>query len=144
MFKKNKGFTLIELLVVIAIIGTLSGIVLVSLGTAREKARNAARMSDVRQISTAMELRYNDLENYPAITIGVGNLISSTGMTTDYLDPWPADPSTDAQYYALASPAGGDYCIWAQLEGTTIEYFTASDGGTIIRAAAPTVVATCQ
>lgn len=49
-FQKQQGFTLIEFLVVIAIIGILSGIALTSLSTARKKARDAQRLSDIRQI----------------------------------------------------------------------------------------------
>lgn len=52
----RQGFTLIELLVVIAIIGLLSTLAVVSLNSARGKARDARRISDVKQLSTIIEM----------------------------------------------------------------------------------------
>lgn len=62
---KTKGFTLIELLVVIAIIGILSSVVLASLNTARAKARDVKRLSDMHQMQVALELYYNSFGRYP-------------------------------------------------------------------------------
>ena len=65
--KQTRGFTLIELLVVIAIIGILSSVVLVSLNTARAKARDATRKTDLKQLQTALELYFNDNRAYPIV-----------------------------------------------------------------------------
>jgi prepilin-type N-terminal cleavage/methylation domain-containing protein len=65
---KKRGFTLIELLVVIAVIGLLASIVLVSVNSTREKARNAKRLSDIKQYVLAIEMAYDDNGIYPGIT----------------------------------------------------------------------------
>jgi prepilin-type N-terminal cleavage/methylation domain-containing protein len=64
--QNQKGFTLIELLVVIAIIGLLASVVLLALNSARAKARDARRLSDLRQISTAAQMEYDSTGEYPA------------------------------------------------------------------------------
>src|SRR3989344_7312627 len=94
----NKGFTLIELLVVIAIIGILSSTILVSLGGARQKARDARRQADLSQIVLALELDYSDEEKYSQYTpeewaAAGAKIPKDTGR---YLDPAPRDPAGTA------------------------------------------------
>jgi prepilin-type N-terminal cleavage/methylation domain-containing protein len=64
--KDRTGFTLIELLVVISIISLLSSVVLSSLSSARQRARDAQRLSDMRTIQTALELFYSQQGRYPS------------------------------------------------------------------------------
>lgn len=63
--KNSQGFTLIELLVVIAIIGVLASTVLASLNTARSKARDVRRKSDLKSLQLALELYFDDNGSYP-------------------------------------------------------------------------------
>ncbi|MBI4709437.1 MAG: prepilin-type N-terminal cleavage/methylation domain-containing protein [Candidatus Portnoybacteria bacterium] len=61
----NKGFTLIELLVVIAVIGILATIVLVSLNSAREKAKIARAKTELNQLRTAISRLSLDTNEWP-------------------------------------------------------------------------------
>ena len=65
MKKSTKGFTLIELLIVVAIIGILAAALLVSLGSARQTARDARRIGDLRGVQAALELYFNKCATYP-------------------------------------------------------------------------------
>lgn len=126
--KNNKGFTLIELLVVIAIIGVLSSVVLVSINNSRSKARDAQRLSDVRQIRNALELYYYANNNtYPNNTdndcsgwdIGFNGSVSTDTFiqplkTQGFIDT-PGDPAsvtgcTSGAYYYYRYGAGNYGC----------------------------------
>jgi len=135
----KKGFTLIELLVVIAIIGLLSTLAVVALGSAREKARDSKRLSDLKQIQTALELHYTDASSYPEsdglVLGGEGaTCLDADGFSDDCTDPYmglvPADPSDNS--YTYTSADGTTYSIAATLEGTVnglSEGITASPSG---------------
>ena len=62
---KKPAFTLIELLVVIAIIGVLVTVSIITLSNARAKSRDAKKAGDIKQVQTALELFYNDMNRYP-------------------------------------------------------------------------------
>jgi prepilin-type N-terminal cleavage/methylation domain-containing protein len=120
-----KAFTLIELLVVIAIIGILSTLSIIALNSARSKSRDVKRLSDAKQIATALEMYFNDQGIYPAIswpstTPLTGLCISDLGISSTcgamvYLSKIPSDPrGDDYQYYQLAN--GNDYRLSFVLE----------------------------
>ena len=138
--KRQKGFTLIELLVVIAIIGMLASIVLVSLGPARQRGRDARRKADIRQISTAMELCYDDStckakEQYVTNdTADLANAIAKidTGSGTSYMAPVPKDPSeSGSQVYTWSKndSTPTKYCVYTLLEAEAL-WIAASEKGT--------------
>ena len=56
----KKGFTLVELLIVVAIIGILSTLLMANFIGVRQRARDAQRKADLRQIQSALELYRSD------------------------------------------------------------------------------------
>lgn len=101
----KKGFTLIELLVVIAIIGILSTLSVIALNNARQKSRDARRVADVKQVQTALELYYNDENQYPTdVTFdGTSSIVGPTSSTT-YMSVVPSNPEP------RNDGTGGDQC----------------------------------
>jgi type II secretion system protein G len=97
----KKGFTLVELLVVIAIIATLVALAVPNFLSARERARDSKRKSDLVQLKAALRLYYNDYNRYPSST---GALNSISGCGSDGTLPCPV--CTSAQFAA----GGTDGC----------------------------------
>lgn len=119
--RKQRGFTLIELLVVIAIIGLLSTLAVVALNNARMKSRDAKRISDVKQVQTALELYYNDVNLYPT---NLGTSIANGSVT--YMAAVPTNPSprtdgtcADANYAYTQTSVGASYTLTYCLGGIT-------------------------
>jgi len=113
--EKGTGFTLIELLVVIAIIGLLATLAVISLNNARAKSRDAKRVSDIRQIQTALELYFSDNDSYPPGTAGVlGGTSGDYQVLCDSAAGWQANITSCGAVYMPnvpdnPTPNGADY-----------------------------------
>ena len=129
------GFTLVELLVVIAIIGLLANIVLVSLASARLKSRTTKRITDLRQLATALELYNIAYGGYPN-SGGNWDLIPCTtgwpygdqtndwipGLSPEFISQLPQDPRNNtvcAEQYKYRSD-GTDYKLIARPEQCSV------------------------
>jgi prepilin-type N-terminal cleavage/methylation domain-containing protein len=110
------GFTLIELLVVISIVGLLASVALFSFMDVRIRAQDTRRLTDVQQITKALELYYDDYKKYPQLN----SVVSAPGCSfswcyfEDALKPYlkvPNDPITTGypySYYYESDP-GDNY-----------------------------------
>lgn len=132
------GFTLLELLVVISIIGVLSSVALASLASARENARDAVRVSTVREVRNAMELHFSEFGVYPTSYDETNNaesnynaagvlpndfdgILAATVRNTNLGTYYPAEPrdplGLPATDYGYATDSTGGYALLLYLEG---------------------------
>lgn len=139
----NQGFTLIELLIVIAIIGILASVVLASLNTAREKARDIQRIANVNQIANAIALYQDDNGGVPPGEDGVeyvnGNPNWIPGLAPKYISSVPSDPIDTETHKFHYSRKGNDYEVISFLEqngsdaacgdgGSSCQYYEKASG----------------
>jgi len=122
------GFTLVELLVVVAIIGIIVGIVMGNINTAKQKANDARRMSDIKSIQNALGLYQTGKGQYPFMMDGYitgtdilsQSLVSELVVKTMPMDPINKDIGVLPYKYHYKSVDGSDYVLGFCLETNTI------------------------
>lgn len=98
------GFTLVELLVVVAIIGLLLSIISIGYTTQRRSARDARRISDLKQVKSGMDVFFQDASGYPDESEWVAG--TTLNCSSNNILLIPNDPGFPVYDYTYAVTGG--------------------------------------
>lgn len=93
--RRDSGFTLIELLLVIAILGILAAIIVPKFAGRTEQAKQAAAVSDIASIGTALDSYEVDNGSYPRGKNGLQDLINQPRDAQNWHGPYIKDLHDD-------------------------------------------------
>ena len=117
--RQQHGFTLLELLAVLVVVSIVVVLIVPTITSGPERARDQQRKKDLLTIKSALETYYSSNNTYPGATTWTTDL---TKGPTPYLSQIPTDPKTHTNYTYSPIPTGcttgscTSYTLSAKLE----------------------------
>lgn len=130
------GITKIEVLIVGLIIGLLGLMAVVAVSSARQRTRDAVRLSDVRQVQVGLELYFNDSNSFPVAVdeISLGEVsticLGESGFSascvseqeTVYLEIVPSPPTAGLTGKSSCENSNNGYCYTGGEGGYRVQF----------------------
>ncbi len=127
--KKNsmrRGFTLVEIMIVVLILGILTTLAIPNVLRARITAREAVALSNIKKISEAAQMYYNQQSSFPASLTNLSEAVPS------YIDSNLASGTKD-NYNFVYTQVNEGFTLQANVEAGGVGRYFYTDETIVIR-----------